>query len=548
MDTISRKKIRVLYYTSGIATMLAVSLVVAVPYFVSTYNNFKLLIDEIRETILTEKRRVLSNIVDRTINEIDAVRSLTRDECQSLGRAQARLLAGLGREAAGAALARETAREGGPGAGIPDPATFGVVAVDETGRATVLSAGNAAAASFAGLVEAGKTDFAGFPVVAAAKLGDRGALYVLMPEATLEGIAKARCKALIRSVLFDANRYVWINEIRNYDGGDDYAVRVVHPNLPETEGSGLSTNTRDIQGNLPYLEELEGVKAKGELYFEYYFKKMNSDDVTRKLAYAKLYKPFDWVVATGIHLDDVEHIITQRTSAFDKIYYGQVRNYSILIASGLGLCTIMLVVFESRINRMINSFVRKLRDSEAELREERDKLDKAYKQLHDVAYVDFLTGLLNRRAMYDRIKEEISRAHQDDFRFCLILSDVDQFKRINDTYGHDVGDAVLKAIAARLRENVRRQDDLARWGGEEFLILARAADLEQGLGLAETLRLAVARGAMAVDGGSIPATMTFGVVEYDAAKSYDALIREVDEYLYLGKQRDRNCVVSRRSV
>ena len=78
MDTISRKKIRVLYYTSGIATMLAVSLVVAVPYFVSTYNNFKLLIDEIRETILTEKRRVLSNIVDRTINEIDAVRSLTR--------------------------------------------------------------------------------------------------------------------------------------------------------------------------------------------------------------------------------------------------------------------------------------------------------------------------------------------------------------------------------------------------------------------------------------------------------------------------------------
>lgn len=85
--------------------------------------------------------------------------------------------------------------------------------------------------------------------------------------------------------------YIWINDILNYDGGDEYAIRLVHPNLPETEGDFLSTGTQDIKGNLPYREELDGIIRSGEVYLDYYFKKMNSDEISHKLSCGKLYKP-----------------------------------------------------------------------------------------------------------------------------------------------------------------------------------------------------------------------------------------------------------------
>ena len=100
----------------------------------------------------------------------------------------------------------------------------------------------------------------------------------------------------IRRQKFDNDAYIWVNEIINYEGGDNYAIRRVHPNLPETEGSFLSTSATDIKGNMPYLEELEGINKDGELFFTYFFKKLNSDEVAEKITYAKLYKDFDWII------------------------------------------------------------------------------------------------------------------------------------------------------------------------------------------------------------------------------------------------------------
>ena len=80
----------------------------------------------------------------------------------------------------------------------------------------------------------------------------------------------------IRRQRFDDDSYIWVSQILNYNGGDNYAIRIVHPNLPETEGSFLSTSTMNTRGNKPYLEELDGINKNGELFFSYYFKKLNS--------------------------------------------------------------------------------------------------------------------------------------------------------------------------------------------------------------------------------------------------------------------------------
>lgn len=106
--------------------------------------------------------------------------------------------------------------------------------------------------------------------------------------------------------------YVWITEVLNYNGGDDYAISFYHPNLPESEGKLLSTKTQDIEGKKPYLTELNGIKKDGEIYQQYSFKKKTSDIIAHKISYAKLFKPFNWIIATGVYLDDINQIIDMR--------------------------------------------------------------------------------------------------------------------------------------------------------------------------------------------------------------------------------------------
>jgi len=101
---------------------------------------------------------------------------------------------------------------------------------------------------------------------------------------------------LIRNLRLVDNGYIWVNLIVNYDGGERYAIRKIHPNLPATEGTWLSTSMTDVKGNTPYLTELEGVKKNGDIFFDYYFKKFRTEDISHKLSYARLYKPFNWEV------------------------------------------------------------------------------------------------------------------------------------------------------------------------------------------------------------------------------------------------------------
>ncbi|MBK5200433.1 MAG: response regulator [Spirochaetaceae bacterium] len=99
--------------------------------------------------------------------------------------------------------------------------------------------------------------------------------------------------------------YIWINEITNYDGGDNYGFRFFHPNSLDTIGQLLSTSTKDIQNNEPNLIELEGVKKNGYIFYSYYFKNYTNDTVEKKYTYAKLYKDFNWIVACGINESNI---------------------------------------------------------------------------------------------------------------------------------------------------------------------------------------------------------------------------------------------------
>ena len=155
-----------------------------------------------------------------------------------------------------------------------------------------------------------------------------------------------------------------------------------------------------------------------------------------------------------------------------------------------------------------------------------------------MAITDKLTGLYNRYKFYQVANQEFNRAKRHNRPLSLILFDIDWFKKINDTYGHDVGDLVLRRIAKLLRTNLRKYDLVFRWGGEEFIILAPETDAKGAMRIAEKIRTLIASHAFE---GAGNVTVSLGVAELTPQdKEVDAIIKRADNALYISKKEGRN--------
>ncbi|HET7456086.1 MAG TPA: sensor domain-containing diguanylate cyclase [Gemmatimonadaceae bacterium] len=161
------------------------------------------------------------------------------------------------------------------------------------------------------------------------------------------------------------------------------------------------------------------------------------------------------------------------------------------------------------------------------------------------ATTDELTGLANRRGFDEAIAQRLSEVDRVGGTVALVLADVDHFKRVNDAHGHEVGDAVLRSVAATLREKVRDMDFCARYGGEEIVMLLPHTDLAGAVETAERLRRAVEARPVSTSGVTVPVTLSFGVASYPAtAASRESFFSAADKALYRAKAEGRNCVRS----
>jgi len=158
------------------------------------------------------------------------------------------------------------------------------------------------------------------------------------------------------------------------------------------------------------------------------------------------------------------------------------------------------------------------------------------------ADTDGLTGLDNRRKTERMLEQEFDRALRYGRPLSLVMFDVDNFKQINDTAGHPVGDLVLAGIARRIKRKMRITDHLGRWGGEEFMLICPETDTEGAMQIAERMRRAIRRKGFSTAG---TVTASFGIGCYSGEGNVDVLVERADQHLYAAKQRGRDCVVSR---
>ena len=195
---------------------------------------------------------------------------------------------------------------------------------------------------------------------------------------------------------------------------------------------------------------------------------------------------------------------------------------------------------EARVKSML-----RIKALQTALEERERELSELNGQLLQMAQTDALTGLDNRRYLEERLEEMFGHSRRLQEPLAVVMCDLDRFKSVNDTYGHQAGDAVLKQLARILKGEAREIDRVGRYGGEEFMLLLPGTVLDAAVTFAERVRKAVETHTFTFDGGTLKRTMSCGVAAWPHPRieDCDALVKAADDALYVAKETGRNRVV-----
>ncbi len=162
-------------------------------------------------------------------------------------------------------------------------------------------------------------------------------------------------------------------------------------------------------------------------------------------------------------------------------------------------------------------------------------------KIRDMMLTDWLTGVANRRHLDDRLKRELERTHRYGGNLSIIMADLDHFKQVNDTHGHDIGDIVISVFANIISDTIRETDFVSRYGGEEFLIILPETNESGAMRLAERIRTLLAGRKISPLSTSI--TASFGIISANPNDNLGSLLKRVDQTLYQAKKSGRNCCI-----
>jgi diguanylate cyclase (GGDEF)-like protein/PAS domain S-box-containing protein len=293
-------------------------------------------------------------------------------------------------------------------------------------------------------------------------------------------------------------------------------------------------NFNYLGANKAYAEEFVGIKQE-ELVGK------SDYDITGDLAQAELFRRLDRefieqgtpITSGSIRMADGRQI---NVETLKSAFYNQEGKIAGFIAIARDISN--RIQTEERLKRSESA----LKAAKEELEQKNQSLMAAYDQLQIIASTDQLTKLMNRWSVLSLIEQEQVRFQRSRRPFSIIIADIDAFKSVNDTYGHNFGDHVIVYVAEILRTAVRAQDRAARWGGEEFLILLPETAIEGAVKLAEKLRCIIEESVIEKDGLSVRITMTFGVSTNDLEQDLSQLISKADKALYYGKENGKNQV------
>jgi diguanylate cyclase (GGDEF)-like protein len=202
------------------------------------------------------------------------------------------------------------------------------------------------------------------------------------------------------------------------------------------------------------------------------------------------------------------------------------------------------VAEEERLSSLVLDQNQNLKDAYEKIRRLNEELEKANRELEQIAAFDSLSGLLNRRSLFTRISIEIERSIRLDVPLTGMMIDLDRFKSINDNFGHQCGDMVIREIGVRLQAGLRKYDYAGRYGGEEFFVVLSNSTELQALGIGERFRKDMEDSQLSCNNESFHITVSIGVARYTPGESQESWIERADRAMYQEKQAGRNRIIS----
>ena len=331
--------------------------------------------------------------------------------------------------------------------------------------------------------------------------------------------------------------YYFVYELHNIHGGKNFATMLINNNRPDLVGNKLSDDYLDAKGKEFRKEFLKGIRESGEAFVVYWYKKPGNDGgIGRKLSYFKFYPKWNWVFARGIYFDRLDAALAEQKQEISKKVKDDIVMLCIIFLAAVTVALFVAYRFSKELQKIFDSYRLTQQENLGEL----EQLNKTLKKQ---SQTDALTQIFNRGYFNVQLARETSRSSRYKNPLSVVLLDIDYFKIINDTFGHLAGDTVLQEIAHLIQDNIRQSDFLARWGGEEFAVLAPGVELGQALKLAEKLRILVEKHDFSIDR---QVTCSFGVSSYMSGEDEDEFLLRADTALYQAKQTGRNKCMGNR--
>ena len=413
--------------------------------------------------------------------------------------------------------------------------------------------------------------------------------WVIGTGAYVSDVTKEIQKEAIRTISeirYGKNGYFWIN--------DTEPKMIMHPFDPSLDGKDLSS-FKDANGVYPFNKMVQVTKKSGSGTVKYLWQKPGFKKQQPKISFVKLFKPWGWIIGTGAYVDDIESKINKmKEDASNQIDILITKVIIEIIFLTIFLILVTMLVAKKSIVQPIEKFKSKIlmiaknydiqervdtKDTPLEIKElgesfntlmddlerliiadeaSEQKIKKLYEELKqksqtalakseqrykELATKDILTGILNRFAFENELDRVLSNSKRTGAKFALLFLDLDHFKEVNDTYGHDMGDKLLIEVAKRVLPNIRTEDTFARLGGDEFILIFTNIE-KQTLPILVNKAITLFRKPWVIDGIALNVTTSMGVVVFpDDADDKMKLLKNADIAMYKSKELGRNQVI-----
>ncbi|MBJ7549517.1 sensor domain-containing diguanylate cyclase [Marinomonas ostreistagni] len=358
---------------------------------------------------------------------------------------------------------------------------------------------------------------------------------LINPEGKVVGVISidAGMDAIVEALAVEDEKYPTIyNFVMNTEG-----KILIHPNetLPDTLH-------REIISHIP-----NEMNASGSLSYQ--------DGDQKKLAHYNRIDKLGWIVVTEVNLTDIrEPIVKTITTTLLTIVLGSLLTTWLMSYILSRHLIVPLKKLQHRVQEITegkdsqgkyvfpNNEIGKISEAiekltEKALFQKNIELKDKNLLLSSISHTDQLTAIANRRKMMEVLQKEVSNYQKTRQPFCVLMFDIDHFKRVNDTYGHEVGDQVLVKLAKVVKATIRNTDTIGRWGGEEFVIVCPHTYQQVALSMASNIFSAIHKHTFPMD---IDVTVSLGLSEFNDHHSLESILVEIDKKMYLAKQNGRN--------